>query len=294
MIAAAVAAAAPSQTPLAPALSLPVVAPGAAATAVGVGARAAGVSAGAAAAATMAAAAAAAMFPPRPLALPTASGLAVPTGTDNGSAVLPLVVPAATELFRFHQPSLAAAIVPPGLPGAGIAGLREEGSAAATAATAGIPAVLPPVAPAVPPSSSHHQGDAALQQQQQQQQQQGMGAGAGVQIQLQVQQQNLQEPQPQPPPQQQQSVGSEGGGAEAKVATGEKRPWTEEENELLRAAVATHSNRQWKKIALCVPGRTAVQCLQHYNHVLDPAITRGSWSPEEVLPLYSCTPAVCF
>lgn len=31
-----------------------------------------------------------------------------------------------------------------------------------------------------------------------------------------------------------------------------------------------------------VPGRTAVQCLQHYKHVLRPGIERGSWTAEEV------------
>ncbi|CAM9867260.1 unnamed protein product, partial [Laminaria digitata] len=59
-------------------------------------------------------------------------------------------------------------------------------------------------------------------------------------------------------------------------------PWTPDEDDRLRDAVSRHSLRHWKKIARHVPGRTAVQCLQHYKHVLHPDIERGSWSPEEV------------
>ncbi|CAN0430822.1 unnamed protein product [Ectocarpus sp. 8 AP-2014] len=58
-------------------------------------------------------------------------------------------------------------------------------------------------------------------------------------------------------------------------------PWTAEENDRLREAASRHSLKHWKQIARSVPGRTAVQCLQHYKHVLHPGIERGSWTPAE-------------
>lgn len=68
------------------------------------------------------------------------------------------------------------------------------------------------------------------------------------------------------------------------MATRGAAPWTAAEDDMLRGAVSLLSGKRkrWKEIAACVPGRTAVQVRQHYNHVLDPAIERGSWSPDEV------------
>jgi hypothetical protein len=40
------------------------------------------------------------------------------------------------------------------------------------------------------------------------------------------------------------------------------RNWTEEENELLRKAVALNGEKHWKEIAKHIPNRNHTQCLQ--------------------------------
>lgn len=59
------------------------------------------------------------------------------------------------------------------------------------------------------------------------------------------------------------------------------KPWTEEENQKLKAAVKRYGERSWRKIAEEVPGRSSVQCLQHWKHVLSPDVGKGAWTPEE-------------
>jgi hypothetical protein len=59
------------------------------------------------------------------------------------------------------------------------------------------------------------------------------------------------------------------------------KPWTEEENHRLKAAVKRYGERSWRKIAEEVPGRTSVQCLQHWKHVLSPDVGKGAWTAEE-------------
>lgn len=69
-----------------------------------------------------------------------------------------------------------------------------------------------------------------------------------------------------------------------------RRPWTPEEDELLRAAVNSHEKKRgrWKHIAQMVnkmnvgnTPRGAVQCNEHWKKVLDPALVKGSWTEEE-------------
>nr|AXY87680.1 transcription factor MYB3R-3 isoform X5 [Cymbidium sinense] len=60
-----------------------------------------------------------------------------------------------------------------------------------------------------------------------------------------------------------------------------KGGWTPEEDETLKHAVELHKARSWKKIAKSVPGRTEVQCLHRWQKVLNPALVKGSWAPEE-------------
>jgi hypothetical protein len=57
---------------------------------------------------------------------------------------------------------------------------------------------------------------------------------------------------------------------------GRPRLWTPEEDAALRDAVALHKGRNWKQVALHVPGRTSVQCLQRWKHVL---VSRKSYGP---------------
>lgn len=68
------------------------------------------------------------------------------------------------------------------------------------------------------------------------------------------------------------------------------RFWTPEEDAALRAAVVEFKERQWKKIAARVPGRTHQQCLQRWRKVLRPDasnnVRKGKWTEEEDRTLY--------
>ena len=57
--------------------------------------------------------------------------------------------------------------------------------------------------------------------------------------------------------------------------------WTSEEDASLRAAVDANSGKNWKRIALRLPGRTDVQCLHRWQKVLRPGLVKGPWTPEE-------------
>jgi len=62
--------------------------------------------------------------------------------------------------------------------------------------------------------------------------------------------------------------------------------WTQEDDVLLREAVAEHGPRNWKKIAdlLRIRGnvlRSDVQCSQRWLKVLQPGLKKGAWQPEE-------------
>jgi hypothetical protein len=57
--------------------------------------------------------------------------------------------------------------------------------------------------------------------------------------------------------------------------------WTEEEDELLREAVANYGGKSWKKIAGRLSGRTDVQCVHRGQKVLKPGLIKGPWTQEE-------------
>ncbi|CAK4642387.1 hypothetical protein LEN26_011347 [Aphanomyces euteiches] len=57
--------------------------------------------------------------------------------------------------------------------------------------------------------------------------------------------------------------------------------WTPEEDDMLRQAVETHGERNWKSIAEVVPGRNHTQCLQRWTKVLAPGLIKGHWRPDE-------------
>ena len=59
------------------------------------------------------------------------------------------------------------------------------------------------------------------------------------------------------------------------------RPWTEGEDEQLRASVRLNGPRVWKSVAQGVPTRNHVQCMQRWQKVLKPGTRRGLWCPEE-------------
>ena len=57
--------------------------------------------------------------------------------------------------------------------------------------------------------------------------------------------------------------------------------WTSEEDAQLRRAVNANSGKNWKKIAIYLPGRTDVQCLHRWQKVLKPGLVKGPWTAEE-------------
>ena len=59
------------------------------------------------------------------------------------------------------------------------------------------------------------------------------------------------------------------------------RIWSEQEDKLLLKAVQEHGSKNWKSIAMKVPNRNHVQCLQRYKKVLKPGLKRGGWTPQE-------------
>ncbi|KAM0751216.1 hypothetical protein T439DRAFT_347776 [Meredithblackwellia eburnea MCA 4105] len=71
----------------------------------------------------------------------------------------------------------------------------------------------------------------------------------------------------------------------APVAT-ERKVWTAEEDDRLREAVNKHGsargkNSAWTTISSLVGGRTNKDCRKRWFHSLDPAVKKGTWSPEE-------------
>jgi hypothetical protein len=57
--------------------------------------------------------------------------------------------------------------------------------------------------------------------------------------------------------------------------------WTEEEDELLRAAISMYGPHKWSLIAAHVPNRTPMQCSTRWLGALNPTIHKGRWTPEE-------------
>ena len=60
-----------------------------------------------------------------------------------------------------------------------------------------------------------------------------------------------------------------------------KRKWTAEEDDLLRKYVLIYGEKQWRKIAEHIPGRTSIQCLHRWTKILRPGLVKGPWSAEE-------------
>ncbi|XDV20241.1 hypothetical protein PO909_025598 [Leuciscus waleckii] len=61
-----------------------------------------------------------------------------------------------------------------------------------------------------------------------------------------------------------------------------KGPWSKEEDQLLRNAVAKYGTREWGKIRVEVPGRTDGACRDRYLDCLQENVKKGPWSKEEV------------
>ncbi|KAF9510630.1 hypothetical protein BS47DRAFT_1407510, partial [Hydnum rufescens UP504] len=62
----------------------------------------------------------------------------------------------------------------------------------------------------------------------------------------------------------------------------DKNPWTAQEDAELHKAISEHGNRNWRAVAVTLStNRTPAQCATRYRASLNPAIKRGSWTPEE-------------
>uniref|UniRef100_A0A8C2JMX2 Small nuclear RNA activating complex, polypeptide 4 n=1 Tax=Cyprinus carpio TaxID=7962 RepID=A0A8C2JMX2_CYPCA len=61
-----------------------------------------------------------------------------------------------------------------------------------------------------------------------------------------------------------------------------KGPWSKEEDQLLRNAVAKYGIKEWGKIRLEVPGRLDSACRDRYLDCLQENVKKGPWSEEEV------------
>jgi len=56
--------------------------------------------------------------------------------------------------------------------------------------------------------------------------------------------------------------------------------WTPEEDDLLRKYVPLYGEKQWRKIAEHIPGRTSIQCLHRWTKILKPGLVKGPWTTE--------------
>jgi len=51
--------------------------------------------------------------------------------------------------------------------------------------------------------------------------------------------------------------------------------WTEEEDLLLKRLVIQLGPKNWKKVSISIPNRTAVQCLHRWTKILQPGLIKG-------------------
>jgi hypothetical protein len=60
-----------------------------------------------------------------------------------------------------------------------------------------------------------------------------------------------------------------------------KSKWTPQEDEQLRASVATCGTESWNRVAASIPTRTGKQCRERWIGQIAPTITKDGWLPEE-------------
>ena len=60
-----------------------------------------------------------------------------------------------------------------------------------------------------------------------------------------------------------------------------KRPWTAEEDEMLRTLVEQHGPCRWPTIASQMNGRAAKQCRERWLYHLDKSVKKEDWTAEE-------------
>jgi hypothetical protein len=70
--------------------------------------------------------------------------------------------------------------------------------------------------------------------------------------------------------------------AAAASATNAKRPWSDEEDQLLLEAIMQHGALRWSLIAILVQhNRTGKQCRERWFNHLCPDVKKGEWTEEE-------------
>ncbi|KAF1313523.1 Myb-like dna-binding protein, partial [Globisporangium splendens] len=69
----------------------------------------------------------------------------------------------------------------------------------------------------------------------------------------------------------------------SKSARAAPHRWTKADSDTLRTLVEAHGASNWFFIASQLPGRTDLQCMQHWYQVLDPSIVKGkgTWTSQE-------------
>jgi hypothetical protein len=60
-----------------------------------------------------------------------------------------------------------------------------------------------------------------------------------------------------------------------------KKPWTEVEDEKLRALVVLNGTGNWTAISEILPERTGKQCRERWYNHLNPEINKSDFTPEE-------------
>jgi hypothetical protein len=60
-----------------------------------------------------------------------------------------------------------------------------------------------------------------------------------------------------------------------------RKPWTRQEDDLLRDAAKKYDYKNWKAIAECVPNRNDIQCSQRWSTVLKPGLKKGQFEDQE-------------
>ena len=63
--------------------------------------------------------------------------------------------------------------------------------------------------------------------------------------------------------------------------TPRRRPWSQEEDDLIVALVKEHGLRKWAIVAAQLKGRSGKQCRERFKNQLDPTIRKDPWSPDE-------------
>ncbi len=60
-----------------------------------------------------------------------------------------------------------------------------------------------------------------------------------------------------------------------------KRPWKQEEDDIVRRLVAEHGPSKWSTIAAHLEGRVGKQCRERWQNHLSPEINKAPWSSQE-------------